>query len=117
MLNMGTTCKIKDRTRRTHQLSVSRQAELLNISRGSVYCLPKPTSQTDLTIMNAIDRLHLDFPFMGSRQLCRALRCYRPILKIRNSIGISMFPSTYQEYAERTPRIHPYLVLAIHGMH
>ena len=58
---------------RTHQLSVSRQAELLNISRGSVYYLPKPTSQTDLTIMNAIDRLHLDFPFMGSRQLCRAL--------------------------------------------
>ncbi|MBU6995930.1 MAG: transposase [Ferrovum myxofaciens] len=23
--------------------------------------------------MNAIDKLHLDFPFMGSRQLCRAL--------------------------------------------
>jgi putative transposase len=53
---------------------VSRQAELLNISRGAVYYLPKPTSQRDLAIMNAIDKLHLDFPFMGSRQLGRALR-------------------------------------------
>ena len=59
---------------RTHPLSVSRQAELLNISRAAVYYLPKPTSDRDLALMNAIDRLHLDFPFMGSRQLRRALR-------------------------------------------
>ena len=58
---------------RTHPLSVSRQAQLLNISRGAVYYLPKPTSQSDLVLMNAIDKLHLDFPFMGSRQLRRAL--------------------------------------------
>ncbi len=59
---------------RSHPLSVKRQAELLNISRGAVYYLPKPTSQRDLVLMNAIDRLHLDFPFMGSRQLRSALR-------------------------------------------
>ena len=59
---------------RTHALSVSRQAQLLNISRGAVYYLPKPISQSDLALMNAIDKLHLDFPFMGSRQLRRALR-------------------------------------------
>jgi putative transposase len=58
---------------RSDKLSVRRQAELLNISRGTVYYLPKPTSDSDLATMNAIDRLHLDFPFMGSRQLCRAL--------------------------------------------
>ena len=57
---------------RTHPLSVSRQAQLLNISRGAVYYLSKPTSQRDLVLMNAIDKLHLDFPFMGSRQLGRA---------------------------------------------
>ena len=59
---------------RSHLLSVKRQAELLNISRGAVYYLPKLTSQRDLVLMNAIDRLHLDFPFMGSRQLRSALR-------------------------------------------
>ena len=58
---------------RTHKLSVSRQAKLLNISRGSVYYRTKPTSDSDLALMNAMDQLHLDFPFMGSRQLRRAL--------------------------------------------
>jgi putative transposase len=56
-----------------HPLSLSRQAELKNISRGAVYCLPKPSSERDLALINAIYQLHLDFPFMGSRQLCRAL--------------------------------------------
>lgn len=58
---------------RTHKLGVSRQAKLLNISRGTVYYLPKPVSQKDLALMNAIDKLHLDFPFMGARQLRREL--------------------------------------------
>jgi putative transposase len=52
---------------------VNRQAELLNISRGSVYYLPKPTSERDLALMNAIDELHLDSLFKGSCQLCREL--------------------------------------------
>ena len=38
----------------SHPLSVKRQAELLNISRGAVYYLPKPTSQRDLVLMNSI---------------------------------------------------------------
>lgn len=58
---------------RRHKLSVSRQARLLNISRGSVYYRARPISDSDLALMNAIDKLHLEFPFMGSRQLRRAL--------------------------------------------
>lgn len=56
---------------RNHKLSIRRQAELPNISRGAVYYLHKPVSQLDLAVMNAMDQLHLDYPFMGSRQLCR----------------------------------------------
>ena len=33
---------------RSHQLSVSRQAQLLNISRGAVYYLPKPVGESDV---------------------------------------------------------------------
>ena len=33
---------------RTHKLPITRQAELLNVSRGSVYYLPKPVSAADL---------------------------------------------------------------------
>jgi len=54
---------------RSHGLPVSRQAKVLNISRGSVYYKPRPGPAADLAIMRRIDELHLDYPFAGSRML------------------------------------------------
>jgi putative transposase len=54
---------------RDHQLSITRQAQLLNISRGMVYYLPQPVSPAELALMRRIDELHLEHPFMGARML------------------------------------------------
>ena len=54
---------------REHDLSISRQAEALGVSRGTVYYKPRPTSAEDLRIMRRLDELHLDYPFAGSRML------------------------------------------------
>ena len=54
---------------RSHGLPVTRQAKVLNVSRGSVYYLPRPASAADLALMRRMDELHLDFPFAGSRML------------------------------------------------
>jgi putative transposase len=54
---------------RAHDLPIAKQAEALNISRGSVYYLPRPVPEADLAIMRCLDRLHLEFPFAGSRML------------------------------------------------
>src|SRR3954465_5420038 len=54
---------------REHDLPIASQAKALNISRGSVYYLPRPTSSGDLAIMRRIDELHLELPFAGSRML------------------------------------------------
>jgi putative transposase len=54
---------------RDHGLSVSRQARVLGISRGSIYYLPRPTSAADLALMRRIDELRLEYPFAGSRML------------------------------------------------
>ena len=54
---------------RSHALPIARQAKALNVSRGSVYYLPRPVSATDLAVMHRMDELHLDFPFAGSRML------------------------------------------------
>ena len=54
---------------RAHDLPITQQAKALKISRGSVYYLPRPVSATDLEIMRDLDRLHLEFPFAGSRML------------------------------------------------
>ena len=57
-----------------HQLSISRQARLLGMSRGSVYYQRRPASVADLVLMRRIDALHLDYPFAGSRMLLGLLR-------------------------------------------
>ena len=54
---------------RDDRLSVTRQAQLLGISRGSVYYLPRPLSDADLALMRRLDELHLEHPFMGARML------------------------------------------------
>jgi len=59
---------------RTPRLSLVRQTELLGISRGSVYYVPRPVPDSDLKLMRRIDELHLAYPFMGARQLRDRLR-------------------------------------------
>lgn len=54
---------------RDHRLPVKRQAELLGISRGSVYYQPLPICESELELMRRIDELHLEHPFAGSRML------------------------------------------------
>ncbi len=54
---------------RDHDLPIAKQAEVLRISRGSVYYLPRPVSGADLALMRRLDELHLEFPFAGSRML------------------------------------------------
>ena len=52
-----------------HKLSIRRQAELLEISRSTVYYRPRPVSNADLMLMRRIDELHMNYPFAGSRML------------------------------------------------
>jgi putative transposase len=54
---------------RSQELSVTQQAEMVGISRGSVYYLPRPVSEVDLPLMRRIDELHLEHPFAGARTL------------------------------------------------
>lgn len=57
-----------------HALSLTRQADLLGISRGSLYYEPRPVSDEDLRLMRRIDELHMDYPFAGSRMMKGLLR-------------------------------------------
>lgn len=52
-----------------HPLPISRQAELMGISRSNVYYLSRPTPEADLVLMRRMDELHLNHPFAGARML------------------------------------------------
>ena len=59
---------------RGHDLSLVRQAEVLDLCRSSLYYIAKEPSGVDLELMREIDRLHLDHPFVGARMLRDMLR-------------------------------------------
>jgi len=43
---------------REHGLPITKQAQVLHISRGSVYYLPRPVSASDLEVMRRIKLAH-----------------------------------------------------------
>ncbi len=86
---------------RKHDLTVTRQAQLLSISRGSVYYLPRPTSAADLALMRRIDELHLEHPFMGARML-------RDHLHREGIKALAPQPGTSKRAPGR--KIYPYLL-------
>jgi putative transposase len=59
---------------RGHDLSVSRQAQLLSLSRASVYYEPVPISAADLALISQLQELHTQQPFFGSRMLQSRLK-------------------------------------------
>ncbi len=59
---------------RAHELPLIRQADLLSLSRSSLYYGARPVPASELAIMRRIDALHMDYPFAGSRMLRDLLR-------------------------------------------
>ena len=102
---------------RNHTLPISRQAELLDISRGAVYYLPKSISEADLALMRRIDELHLRHPFMGARMLRRMLAQEgvhvgrRHIGTLMRRMGIvALAPQPGTSKAHPGHKIYPYLL-------
>ena len=101
----------------THDLSISRQAELLEISHSNVYYLPRATSETDLALMRRIDELHLNYPFGGSRMLRDMLRLEGHQVgreRVRTLMAKMGIHAIYREPKTSAPhpahRIYPYLL-------
>ena len=102
---------------RDHELPITKQAEVLRISRGSVYYLPRPVSAADLALMRRLDELHLEFPFAGSRMLrglvaaegCKVGR--RHVKTLMQRMGIeALYRRPRTTKPEPGHKIYPYLL-------
>ncbi len=105
---------------RTHDLPITRQAKALNISRGSVYYLPRPVSAADLALMRRIDELHLEFPFAGSRLLRDLLAAEgskigrRHVATLMKRMGIeALYRRPRTTKPEPGHKIYPYLLRGV----
>jgi putative transposase len=100
-----------------HDLPITQQAEILQISRSAVYYQPHPVSVADLWLMRQIDELHLNYPFAGSRMLRDLLRQQglevgrRHIKTLMRRMGVEAIyrrPNTSKPAPGH--RIYPYLL-------
>ena len=100
-----------------HQLSVTRQADLLDISRSNVYYLPRQVPQADLALMRRIDEWHLNYPFAGAR-MRRDMLALEGMVAGRRHVGTLMakmgIEAVYRRRNTSKPhpqhRIYPYLL-------
>jgi putative transposase len=100
-----------------HDLPIKQQAEVLGISRSTVYYEPRPISEEDLWLMRRLDELHLNYPFAGSRMLRGLLwqqglevgrRHIKTLMKRMGIEAIYRKPNTSKPAPGH--RIYPYLL-------
>ena len=104
--------------RDNRDITISRQAELLDISRSSLYYRPVPISQEDIDLMNSIDKIYTKCPFYGARQIKRVLkREYKIIVSrshVRRLMGLMGIEAIYPKPNLSKPniqnQIYPYLL-------
>jgi putative transposase len=101
---------------RGHDLPLGRQAELLGLSRSTLYYEPRAVPAAELAIMRRIDELHLDYPFAGSRMLRDLLRGEGVVIgrdlvaTLMRRMGIEAIYCKPNTKAALGHKIYPYLL-------
>jgi len=99
------------------ELSISRQCQLLDLSRSSFYYVPQPVGAEDLYLMRKIDELYLQHPCWGSRSMVRQLKRQgidanrKRIQRLMRLMGIeAVYPKPRTSRPHPQHRIYPYLL-------
>ena len=105
---------------RGSEVPVGRQAELLDLSRSSVYYMPRPLSERDLRLMRRLDELHLKWPFYGARKLTRELQKEghavgrRHVTTLMRRMGMeTLYRKPRTSIPAREASIRPYLLTGL----
>ena len=98
-------------------LSITRQCELLGLSRPGYYYSPQGISERDLAIMHLIDEEYTRHPFYGSRRMRDWLRgqgdpiCRDHVRRLMRLMGIeAIYPKRRLSIPDKEHRVYPYLL-------
>ena len=102
---------------RSQELSLKAQAELLGLSRSSLYYCPMPPSPEEVAIKHRIDEIYTRWPFYGSRRITVVLNQEEitvsrlTIQRYMREMGISgIAPGPNTSKAAPEHKIYPYLL-------
>jgi len=95
------------------------QAELLSVSRGSLYYRPRPAQDQEVAVKHRLDELYTEHPFLGSRKIVRMLAGEglaagrHTVRRYRREMGLeTLFPKPNSSKPSDNPehRVFPYLL-------
>lgn len=98
--------------------TVSRQAQLLEINRSSLYYRPRPPDPAIVAIKHKIDEIYTDLPFYGSRRMAKELHTRHGLIVNRKAVqhymremGITaIFPGPNLSRRAQQHAVYPYLL-------
>ncbi len=105
------------------ELSLSVQAELVGVSRSSLYYQPIPPSPEEIALKHRIDELYTDWPVYGSRRITAQLRRdghlinRKQVQRHMREMGIAgIHPGPNLSRRHQAHAVYPYLLrgLTIH---
>jgi putative transposase len=104
---------------REHELPLTRQCELLDVNRSSVYYERAPLSEGDAGLLFEIDKIHTDRPFLGSRRIVDELedvglnvnrKAVQRLMRLAGIEAIYQRPKTSRMGSGASHRVFPYLL-------
>lgn len=107
--------------KKNHDLSVRRQCQLLGINRSSLYYQERPQNTTyqalQEDLMKQIDKIHTQFPYMGSRKIVIKLKengyniCRKTVRRLMQKMGIyAIYPKPNLSKRNSKEAVVPYLL-------
>jgi len=103
--------------RNERELPLSVQADLLSLTRSSVYYRPMPPSAEEVALKHRIDAIYTAYPFYGSRRIAVELRQEGQLINRKavqrhmREMGIAgICPSPNLSQRHREHRVYPYLL-------
>jgi putative transposase len=101
-------------------MPITRQCELLDLSRSTLYYQPRAVSEVDLALMRRLDELHLEHPFLGARKLARLLNDdgfevgRRHVTTLMRRMGLeTIYRKRRTSLPEKGHTIYPYLLSGV----
>ena len=99
------------------KISIKRQCELLQVSKGALYYKPKPLDAYTLTLMDLLDEQHTKTPFYGSRRLTAYLNTKgylvnrKRVQRLMQLMRIeAIYPKPKTTRRDEKHKIYPYLL-------
>lgn len=102
--------------RTNNRLPLKTQAELLSVSRSSLYYRPKAPSAQEVHAKQRIDEIYTAHPFLGSRKITvllrKEMRISRPtVQRYMREMGITaIYPAPRLSQPHPEHKIYPYLL-------